>query len=187
MMNNQPKQLTKLEIGDEIGFVTLAQNVDDKDRVVFFPVVEVTTRDGERAYRYLYPDGQVSASAIKESNLDNYTIKIHRCEVIAPQVENVPNLAICLNDRKDEFRGALKRGMDNDLQVSDGWDKDSFFVTNRTNKSEYRVEFEAVDGRVYADCECADALYRKRICKHIAAVLEDNFFGVVESMGVELV
>jgi hypothetical protein len=186
MINNQP---IKLEVGDQIGFVQLAQDIDSNDKVVFFPVVELTTRDGERAYRYQYPDGNISASAIKESSLDNYTIKIHRCEVIAPQpkTQNVPNLSICLSDRKDEFRAALKRGMDNDLQVSDGWDKDSFFVTNRTNNSEYRVEFEAVDGRVYADCECPDALYRKRICKHVAAVLENKFFGVVESMGVELV
>jgi len=183
MMNNQP---IKLEIGDSIGFTTLAQNVDDNDRTFFCPVVEVTTRDGERAYFYQYPDGQVSRAAIKESNLSSHTVKIHRCEVIAPQATQTPNLAICLNDRKDEFRAALKRGSDNNFQVSDGWDRDVFFVTNHTNKSEYRVEFEAINGLIYAGCECPDAIYRKRICKHVAAVLEDKFFGVVESMGVVL-
>jgi len=178
MMNNQPKQLTKLEIGDEIGFVTLAQNVDENDRVVFFPVVEVTSRDGERAYRYQYPDGNISGVAIKESNLDNYTIKIHRCEVIAPQVENVPNLAICLNDRKDEFKSALKRGAEENLEVFAGWDRDTFHVVNKTNGSDYRVEFETVDGRIYAECECKDFIFRKRVCKHISATLQEQFFGI---------
>lgn len=179
MINKQP---IKLEVGDQLGFVQLAQDIDSNDRVVFFPIVEVTTRDGERAYRYQYPDGQISRGAIKESNLDNYSIKINRAEVKpAPQI---PNLAICLSDRKEEFKSALKRGVNNDFQVSNGWDKDTFFVRNQTNNSEYGVEFEAIDGKIYADCECPDALFRKRVCKHVAAVLEETFFGVVESMGV---
>jgi len=179
MMNNQP---TKLEIGDEIGFVTLAQNVDDNDKVIFFPVVGITTRDGERAYFYQYPDGQVSRVAIKESNLSNHTIRIHRAEVIAPLPTQAPNLAICLTDRKDEFRAALKRGSESDLEVFAGWDKDVFHVVNRDNKSDYRVEFEVMDGKLYSECDCKDFIYRKRVCKHISEVLQEQFFGV--SLGI---
>lgn len=175
MMNNQPKNL---QIGDEIGFVRLAQNVDDKNSVVFFPVVEITERDGERAYRYQYPDGQISKVGIKESMLSSHTVKIHRIEVISPQNANLPNLAICLTDRKTEFVEALKRATGNDFDVFHGWDRDTFFVVNRTNKSEYRIEFETVDGKVYAQCECPDFIYRKRCCKHLAVALQETFFGI---------
>lgn len=178
-MNNQP---TKLEIGDEIGFVTLAQNVDNNDRVIFFPVVEVTTRDGERAYFYQYPDGQVSGVAIKESNLSNYTIKIHRAEVIAPA--HTPNLSICLHDRQSEFTEAFKRGMTNEFEIQDGWDADTFFVTNRTNNSEYRIQFETIDGKTYAECECRDFIYRKRICKHLSFAFVEIYFKQIVFQGV---
>lgn len=176
MMKNQanPTNPMKLEIGDEIGFVSLAQNTDDKDRVVFFPVVEITTRDGERAYRYQYPDGQISASAIKESNLGHYSIRIHRCETIPAQ----SNLAICLHDRKDEFRAAMKRGIDGNFEVFAGWDRDTFFVVNKDKNSEYRVEFETIEGKTYAQCECPDFIYRKRVCKHISYTLQEQFFGI---------
>jgi hypothetical protein len=171
MINKQP---IKLEVGDQLGFFQLAQDIDSNDRVVFFPIVEVTERDGERAYRYQYPDGQISRGAIKESNLDNYSIKINRAEVVpAPQI---PNLAICLSDRQDEFTEAFKRGMTNDFEIFDGWDADTFFVVNRTNNSEYRIEFETIHGKTYAECNCPDFCFRRRICKHLSFAFVEIFF-----------
>lgn len=172
MMN----QTTNLQIGDEIGFVSLAADIDDNDKVVFFPIVEITTRDGERAYHYQYPDGEVSRSAIKESNLDHYTIKIK------PRTKEM----ICLNERQAEFKSALKRGLENDLAVLPDFERDCFIVENRTNKSKYQVKLDHRHGQIFAKCGCEDFIYRKRLCKHISQVLVETFFGVVESMGVVL-
>lgn len=173
MMNNQNQ--IQLNIGDQIGFVSLAQDVDSNDNVVFFAVVEITNLDGERAYRYQYPDGQISRRTIKQSELGHYTLRINRLQTIAPKPE--PQ-GICLHDRKDEFRSALKRGADNNLEVFAGWDKDTFFVVNQSNGTEYGINFETVDGKVYAECDCPDFIHRKRICKHIAETLKETYFGI---------
>lgn len=169
-------QNIQLEIGDEIGFVQLKNDIDSVDEVIFFPVVEITSRDGERAYRYLYPDGQVSSAAIPQSRLSAYVIRINRNVVIGK--EKAANLQICLSERKAEFKEALKRGLDTDFVVYAGWDKDTFFVRNEEKNTEYRVEFETVEGRVFAECECKDFIFRKRVCKHIAAVLQETIFGI---------
>lgn len=168
-------QNIQLQIGDEIGFVQLSNDIDMPDRVIFFAVVEITTRNGERAYRYVYPDGQISASAIRQSELKNHVVRQRKA---VPTPAPVPNLQICLNDRKDEFKKALKRGLDDEFDVYAGWDRDTFFVVNLTNASEYRVEFETVEGRLFAECECKDFVFRKHVCKHIAEVLQETLFGI---------
>ena len=74
-----------------------------------------------------------------------------------------------------ELSDAVKRGKDFDLEVFAGFEKDTFFVKNLTSETEYKVEFETADGKTKPTCECKDFYYRKRICKHIAAVLSDMF------------
>ena len=83
---------------------------------------------------------------------------------------------ICLSDRQDEFKEALGRGFEQDFEVYHGWDKDEFFVVNQTNKSEYKVILETVDGKLEAECECKDYVWRKRTCKHIGQVLLESLF-----------
>ena len=94
---------------------------------------------------------------------------------------------ICLSDRKAEFKQAMKRGLENDLEVYPDFEPDTFVVVNRTKKSEYRVRCETrADGKTYTECACRDFEFRKHICKHQAEVLQDIFFGVVEALGVTL-
>ena len=171
-------QNIELNIGDKIGFVNLAGNIDATDNVNFFPVVEVTTRDGERAYKYEFPNGEVSRAAIRQSDLAYHSVEL--------QQPTDPKM-ICLNSRKEEFKSALKRGLENDLQVYPDFEKDAFVVVNRTNNTEYKVRFETCAGaKLFTVCSCKDFEYRKHLCKHIAEVLQDAFFGVVESFGVVL-
>lgn len=165
-MNNQNLQLN---IGDKIGFVILANGVDETDKTIFFPVTEVTTRDGERAYRYEFPDGSTSMAAIRQSDLVGHPVQIE---------PRVSQKMICLSERKTEFVEALQRGKDNKFEVYADWDKDAFVVVNLDNKAEYRVSLQTEGGKVYGDCECPDFSFRKRICKHISAVLVDALFMV---------
>lgn len=174
-MNNQNIQLN---IGDKIGFVIYAAGLDGNDKTLFFPVVEITERDGERAYFYEYPDGSRSSAAICQSHLVGHALEI--------EPRGDPKM-ICLSDRKAEFRSAMKRGQNHDLQVYPDFEKDSFIVVNRTNETKYPVRFETrADRKNYVFCGCKDFQYKKRLCKHAAEVLQDTFFGVVESFGVEL-
>lgn len=83
-----------------------------------------------------------------------------------------------LSERKKEFIEALERGFDFTMEVFHGWEKDTFFVKNHTNETEYEVNINAKDGQVFASCTCADFKFRKRICKHSAMVLADTFFGM---------
>lgn len=86
---------------------------------------------------------------------------------------------VCLNDRKDEFRAALRRAEQSTLEVFPDFDRDQFVVVNKSNDSEYRVQIEASNGSVFGKCECADFKYKKRVCKHLSAVLADTFFGAL--------
>ena len=169
-MNNQIEQL---KIGDEIGRVNFANSRDENDSVVFFPVAEITLRDGEIAYRYMYPDGELSRSAVKHSELKHHLVKVQ--EVIKPVSEEM----ICLSDRKKEFVEAMERGFDFDLQVFADWEKDTFVVVNHDSGNEYRIGIKSNDGQVFASCSCPDFKYRRRICKHVASVLSDTFFGLL--------
>jgi len=173
-MKNQNLQLN---IGDEIGFVTLGQSADDADKVIFFPVAEITKRDGETAYRYMYPDGEISASAIRQSQLSNHVVKVRRTtiETIEPQVSDK---MICISERRTEFVEALNRGKNSDLEVYADWDKDAFVVVNNDKAAEYRVKLETRNNKIFGECECKDFEFRKRTCKHISAVLVDAFFTV---------
>jgi hypothetical protein len=155
-------QTPELNIGDKIGFVIQANGIDENDRVIFFPVVEVTTRDGERAYRYQFPDGSTSMAAIRQSDLASHAVQIE------PQVS--PKM-ICLSERKAEFTEALNRGKDNRFEVFADWDRDAFVVVNLDNKAEYRVKLETHREQLFASCDCPDFTFRKRICKHASEVL----------------
>lgn len=165
----------QLNIGDEIGFVYLASDADSNDKVLFFPVVEITVRDGERAYRYQYPDGDVSRSAIRQSQLSSHVIRLNRRVEIKPEKSEM----ICLSDRKNEFVEALNRAKDADLEVFADWELDSFHVKNHDNGKEYDVNLDSSGGRVFAECDCPDFVFRKRVCKHIGAVLTDTVFGML--------
>lgn len=159
-------QIPELNIGDKIGFTILAKEVDENDKVLFFPVVEVTTRDGERAYRYEFPDGSVSSAAIRQSDLIGHPVQIEAR--VSPKM-------VCISNRTDEFRAALERGKNNRFDVYADWEKDAFVVVNLDNKNEYHVTLDNSRGAFYAECECPDFIFRrkenKRICKHIAEVL----------------
>lgn len=88
-----------------------------------------------------------------------------------------------LSERKKEFIEALERGFDFTMEVFPAWEKDTFFVKNHTNETEYEVNINAKDGQVFASCTCADFKFRKRICKHSAMVLADTFFGIPTTEG----
>lgn len=109
-------------------------------------------------------------------------------ETVAPIVETTTvDKMICLSDRKEEFKAAMKRGFENDLHVEADFEPDTFLVVNRTNQTDYRVKLEtSTDGKVWGSCECRDFSFRRRICKHQSEVLQDVFFGVTESSGVIL-
>ncbi len=168
----------KLKIGDKIGFVILAQGIDDNDKTLFFPVCEITTRDGETAYRYMYPDGEISSAAIRQSDLSSHVIKIHKTTVETIQPSAATDKMICISERRSEFVEALNRGKNSDLEVYADWDKDAFVVVNRDNGAEYRVSLETRDGGLLGECQCKDFTYRKRICKHLSEVLANALFTV---------
>lgn len=163
-------QTPELNVGDKIGFVFLATDVDESDRTLFFPVIEITERDGERAYRYEFPDGSVSSAAIRQSDLASHAVQIE------PQIS--PKM-ICLSERKQEFVEALNRGKDNRFDVFADWDKDAFVVVNLDNKSEYRVRLQTHRERLYGECSCPDFFYKKRTCKHVGEVLTHALFSTL--------
>ena len=169
IINMKNAQTPELKIGDKIGFVIQASGIDENDKVVFFPVVEVTERDGETAYRYEFPDGSRSSSAIRHSDLASHVVQIE------PRVS--PKM-ICLSERRSEFTEALQRGKDNRFEVYADWDKDAFVVVNQDNGAEYRVKLDSNKKQLFAECECPDFTYRKRICKHIGEVLTNALFRV---------
>lgn len=160
-------QNLQLNIGDKIGFVILAGGIDEQDTTVFFPVAQITERDGERAYLVQFPDGEISRAAIRQSDLASRPVQIE------PRVS--PKM-ICLSERKAEFREALERGKNNNFEVYADWDRDAFVVVNRDNFAEYRVKLETNQTRLYAECECKDFVFRKRLCKHIGEVLTNALF-----------
>ena len=83
---------------------------------------------------------------------------------------------LCLTDRRKEFRQASERAEQSELYVfCDAPDR--YGVVNGESKVNYGVNLKTAEGRIYADCECADFVYRKRLCKHIAAVVDEILFG----------
>lgn len=162
-------QNLNLKIGDKIGFTFLASDVDDADKTLFFPVCEITERDGEPAYKVEFPDGTISSAAIRQSDLANRAVQI--------EPVGTPDM-ICITERKTEFREALERGKTSDLEVFPDWERDAFVVVNNDKGNEYRVNLQTANGRLYGECECADYTYRKRVCKHISEVLTDTILTV---------
>jgi hypothetical protein len=83
---------------------------------------------------------------------------------------------LCLTDRRREFKQASERASNSDLCVfCDAPDR--YVVVNGESKVNYGVNLKTADGRIYADCDCADFVYRRRLCKHIAAVIDEILFG----------
>jgi hypothetical protein len=83
---------------------------------------------------------------------------------------------LCLTDRKQEFKQASERASNSDLCVfCDAPDR--YVVVNSKSQVNYGVNLKTVNGRIYADCDCADFVYRRRLCKHIAAVIDEILFG----------
>ena len=83
---------------------------------------------------------------------------------------------LCLTDRKQEFKQASERAEQSELYVfCDAPDR--YGVVNGESKVNYCVNLRTRKGRIYVDCECADFVYRKRLCKHIAAVIDEILFG----------
>jgi hypothetical protein len=83
---------------------------------------------------------------------------------------------LCLTDRKREFKQASERAEQSELYVfCDAPDR--YGVVNGDSKVNYGVNLKTAGGRIFADCECADFVYRKRLCKHIAAVIDEILFG----------
>ena len=83
---------------------------------------------------------------------------------------------LCLTERKQEFKLASERAEQSELYVfCDAPDR--YSVMNGESKVNYGVNLKTRGGRIYADCECADFVYRKRLCKHIAAVIDEILFG----------
>ena len=167
----------QLNIGDKIGFATLAADVDGKDQINFFPVARITHRDGERAYHYRFPNGEMSSAAIRQSDLRFHAVELQSA---------VPPKMICLNSRKAEFKAALRRGLSSEMEVFSDFDKDAFVIVNRTNETEYRVSFTTRGGSAFSFCSCPDFEFRRHVCKHIAEVLQETFFGVVEAFGATI-
>lgn len=171
-MNNQNIQLN---IGDEIGFVQLNNNADSADTVVFFPVAKVTMRDGERAYHYAYPDGEISRSAIRQSQLSSHVIRVNR----AVTFETKPEMLLINKDRINEHAEALLRSSKSKLEVFNDFEFDTYVVVNHDNSKEYRVKLATEDGQVFSRCECPDFVYRHRVCKHISVTLHEIALGML--------
>ena len=161
------EQNIQLNVGDRVGFVTLANGVDDNDTVNFFPIVEVTTRDGEPAYHYEFPSGEISRAAIRQSDLASRRIRVER---------QISLNMICISHRKTEFAEALVRSKSSRLEVFADWDKDAFVVVNKDNRSEHRVKFGTFAGKLFGECSCRDFDFRKRVCKHLSEVLTFTLF-----------
>jgi hypothetical protein len=162
-------QIPNLKIGDKIGFVVLASGIDDTDKNLFFPVVEITERDNEPAYKVEFPDGTISSAAIRQSDLANRAVQI--------EPVGTPDM-LCISERRAEFVEALERGKSSNLEVFPDWERDSFVVVNHDKGNEYRVNMQSVNSQVFAECECPDYEFRKRVCKHIGAVLVDTVLTV---------
>ncbi len=167
------QQGIQLNIGDKIGFVILAQGIDSNDEIVFFPIVGICERDGERVYHYQFPNGEVSRSAICQSDLARYPVQIKSDSLIA-----VNEKMISLSERKSEFREALQRGKDNRFEVFQDWERDSFVVVNKDKGAEYRVKIESRKEQLFGECGCGDFNFRKRVCKHLSEVLTFTLFTV---------
>jgi len=83
---------------------------------------------------------------------------------------------LCLTDRKQEFKQASERAENSELYVfADAPDR--YGVVNVESKEIYGVNLKTRKGRIFADCDCADFVFRKRLCKHIAAVIDEILFG----------
>lgn len=166
-------QTFELNIGDEIGFVILASDVDSNDETVFFEISEITEKDGERAYRYAYPDGTLSRAIIKHSEAI--------CHALRLKPRSKTQGMLCVSERRSEFLDAMKRAENSNFEVFNGFDKDTYHVKNRENGNEYFVRFETENGKTFAECECPDFQYRKRTCKHIGEVLTQVKLGMILS------
>ena len=103
--------------------------------------------------------------------VNNFELKIVKNENFGFDSE-----MLCLTDRKGEFKQASERAEKSELYVF--FDApDRYGVVNGESKENYGVNLKTSQGRIYAGCECADFVFRKRLCKHIAAVIDEILFG----------
>jgi hypothetical protein len=103
--------------------------------------------------------------------VNNFELKVVKNENLYLDAE-----MLCLTDRKQEFKQASERAEKSELYVfADAPDR--YGVVNGDSKVNYGVNLKTRKGRIYADCECADFVFRKRLCKHIAAVIDEILFG----------
>jgi hypothetical protein len=103
--------------------------------------------------------------------VNNFELKVINNEPIIFDSE-----MLCLTDRKQEFKQASERAEKSELYVfCDAPDR--YGVVNGESKINYGVNLKTDQGRIYADCECGDFCYRRRLCKHIAAVIDEILFG----------
>ena len=103
--------------------------------------------------------------------VSNFELKVVNNENIFFDAE-----MLCLTDRKQEFRQASERAEKSELYVfADAPDR--YGVVNGESKEVYGVNLKTSQGRIFAECDCADFVFRKRLCKHIAAVIDEILFG----------
>jgi len=150
-----------------------------------FRVMVFTGYDGTQLF-INHPDGHnIYAHRVSGDPMERakQIIALEMPEVITAPADKM----ICLSDRNEEFKAAMKRGLENDLTVEPDFERDTFLVVNHTNQTDYRVKLETrADGKIWGSCECRDFSFRRRICKHQSETLQDIFFGVTESLGVIL-
>ena len=97
-------------------------------------------------------------------------------QVVKPENFYFDTEMLCLTDRKQEFKQASERAEKSELYVfADAPDR--YGVVNGESKEIYGVNLKTRKGRIFADCDCADFVFRKRLCKHIAAVIDEILFG----------
>ncbi len=116
--------------------------------------------------------------------------KIWASEILlvqAAKTEQIETLRICLSERIAEFKSVISRAADSDLTVYADFEPDTFVVVNTDKNSEYRVEMETVEGKIFSSCECADFKHRNRVCKHQSEVLKFAFSGLYEKLQTEQV
>lgn len=139
------------------------------DKVQTWKTVEKVTRYSAGVVEILCTDGKTISG---------------RDVILVANFTDVETWMICLNDRKNEFVGALNRAGDKKFEVYSDWEQDAFVVVNLENGHEYHVTLKARGGKVFGSCICKDFNSRNRLCKHIGKVLQYAFSGVLPKIGL---
>src|SRR5947209_19139442 len=93
-------------------------------------------------------------------------------KIVSEEFPTFDSEMLCLTNRRQEFKRAADRAEKSELHVF--YDApDCYCVVNGKSKVNYGVNLKSVAGRIYVECECADFVFRKRLCKHIAIVIDE--------------